>query len=119
MLARVGLQTHLAARPSQLSGGEQACAALALAVARATPVLLVDEPTAELDREAGSHVLELLADAATRGMTIVVATHDPDVTAAATMVVNLAGAVPEAPVPSVHHRAAGGTGVHPRAVGRR
>jgi putative ABC transport system ATP-binding protein len=119
MLARVGLETHLAARPSQLSGGEQARAALALAVARATPVLLVDEPTAELDRDAGAHVLELLTDAATRGMTIVVATHDPDVTAAATTVVNLAGAAPEAPVPSAHHRAAVGTGVHPRALTKR
>ncbi|HKU58412.1 MAG TPA: ATP-binding cassette domain-containing protein [Gaiellaceae bacterium] len=78
MLEPFGLADRLDARPTQLSGGEQARAALAAALARRTPVLILDEPTAELDREIASHVLEELRKAAASGVTVVVATHDHD-----------------------------------------
>jgi putative ABC transport system ATP-binding protein len=90
MLEPLGLAGHLDSRPEQLSGGEQARAALAIAVARRTPVLLLDEPTAELDRATAEHVLELLVDVAARGTTVVVATHDADLTSAAGTVLDLA-----------------------------
>lgn len=76
--------------PSQLSGGEQQRVALAVALANAAPLVLADEPTAELDRESGDRVLEALASArAAFGTTVVVATHDPAVAANADAVYRL------------------------------
>jgi len=89
LLEPFGLADRLDARPTQLSGGEQARAALAVALARRTPVLLLDEPTAELDREIASHVLAELRKAATGGATVVVATHDHDFVAGSDTVVEL------------------------------
>ena len=87
LLEPLGLASHTRSRPEQLSGGEQARAALAVAVARRTPVILLDEPTAELDRATAAHVVEELQAAAARGVTVVVATHDADVVAQAGTVV--------------------------------
>jgi putative ABC transport system ATP-binding protein len=81
---------RLDARADQLSGGEQARAALAVALARETPVLLLDEPTAELDRDAAGLVMRALSAAATDGRTVVLATHDPELLRLATTTVNLA-----------------------------
>jgi putative ABC transport system ATP-binding protein len=103
LLEPLGLASHTRARPEQLSGGEQARAALAVAVARRTPVILLDEPTAELDRETAAHVIDELAAAAGRGVTVVVATHDADVVARAGAVVDMADHTPE---PSTHAAAA-------------
>ncbi|HEV2592891.1 MAG TPA: ATP-binding cassette domain-containing protein [Gaiellaceae bacterium] len=89
LLEPLGLSSHARSRPDQLSGGEQARAALAVAVARRTPVMLLDEPTAELDRATARHVVEELAAAAARGVTVIVATHDPDVVEQADVVVDM------------------------------
>jgi putative ABC transport system ATP-binding protein len=75
---RVGLTHRLDAIASALSGGEQARAALAVGLSRGTPVILLDEPTAELDRHAAALVVNELRDAAASGRTIVVATHDAE-----------------------------------------
>jgi len=56
-LARLGLSGKLDRRASLLSGGEQARAGLGIALARPTPIVLVDEPTAELDHDAAALVL--------------------------------------------------------------
>jgi ABC-type lipoprotein export system ATPase subunit len=76
--------------PPALSGGEQARAALAVALARALPLLISDEPTAELDELSGRRVVETLRQAAQTGTAIVVATHDANVVAAADRVLRLA-----------------------------
>jgi len=86
---RIGLGDRLDARAEQLSGGEQARAALAVGLARATPIVILDEPTAELDRSAAALVIELLKRAAADGRTIVLATHDPDLLELATIQVEL------------------------------
>jgi ABC-type lipoprotein export system ATPase subunit len=83
LLAELGLEARLDARAAQLSGGEQARAALGIALLRDTPVLLADEPTAELDRAAAAHVLDALLRVAAAGRTVVVATHDADLVARA------------------------------------
>jgi putative ABC transport system ATP-binding protein len=75
---RVGLSHRLDAVASALSGGEQARAALAVGLSRGTPVILLDEPTAELDHRAAALVVAELQDAAAEGRTVVVATHDPE-----------------------------------------
>jgi putative ABC transport system ATP-binding protein len=78
------------ARAGELSGGEQARAALAVGLSRRTPFVLVDEPTAELDDAAAARAVDVLRRAAAAGRTVVVATHDAAVVDAADAVVTLA-----------------------------
>jgi putative ABC transport system ATP-binding protein len=89
LLDDVGLAGRASARPSTLSGGEAARAALAVAMANDPPVLLADEPTGEVDREAEARVLELLRGRADRGKAVLVVTHSESVAAAADRVVRM------------------------------
>jgi tungstate transport system ATP-binding protein len=76
LLDRVGL-SDLAQRPARrLSGGEQQRLALARALARDPQVLLLDEPTANLDPAATRSVEEIVLRAAQSGIKIVMASHD-------------------------------------------
>ncbi len=89
LLADVGLGDRMDAKPIELSGGEQARAAFALALARETPLVVADEPTAELDRDSAELLLETIRRHAGAGRALVVATHDSDVTAIADSVLRL------------------------------
>jgi ABC-type lipoprotein export system ATPase subunit len=89
LLADVGLADRLDARPIELSGGEQARAAFALALARGTPLVVADEPTAELDGGSAALLLEAIHAHVERGTAFVVATHDTDVAAIAGRVLRL------------------------------
>lgn len=62
----------------QLSGGQRQRALLAQGLAQQAPILLLDEPTAGLDRRSQQHVLEIIRAEAERGTTVLVATHDLD-----------------------------------------
>jgi ABC-type lipoprotein export system ATPase subunit len=79
----VGLAKLAERRADQLSGGEQRRVALARALAPRPRVLLADEPTAHLDRFSGRTVIRLLERAVEEGTTVVAASHDPDLVAAA------------------------------------
>jgi putative ABC transport system ATP-binding protein len=77
LLDRVGLAHRATARPSQMSGGEQQRVAVARALANDPPVLLADEPTANLDASRGrdlARLLRRLADEDNRS--IVIVSHD-------------------------------------------
>jgi putative ABC transport system ATP-binding protein len=89
ILSSLGLRSRADAYPADLSGGELARAGLAVALAGDPLVLLADEPTGELDANAESGVLALLADRADSGAAIVVASHSPAVAAAAGRVITL------------------------------
>jgi len=80
----VGLTKLVDRRADRLSGGEQRRVALARALAPSPRVVLADEPTAHLDRMTGRIVVRLLEQAARDGgATIIAASHDPDLIAAA------------------------------------
>ena len=89
LLDDVGLADRASARPSTLSGGEVARAALAVAMANDPPVLLADEPTGEVDRQAEIRVLDLLRSRADRGKAVLVVTHSETVAMAADRVVRM------------------------------
>lgn len=77
-LHRVGLEGLGARKPAQLSGGQQGRAALARALLRARPVLLLDEPFAALGPALKVEMLELVAEvAAETGAAVLMVTHDP------------------------------------------
>lgn len=90
LLADVGLADRATARPSTLSGGEAARAALALALANDPPVLMADEPTGEVDQHAQKQVLNLLRARAASGKAVLVVTHSSEVAAAADRVLQMA-----------------------------
>ncbi len=83
ILRKLGIEDRADHRPEELSGGEQQRAAFAQALASGARVVVADEPTAELDRGSSALVIERLHDLAADGVTVVIATHDPDVIAAA------------------------------------
>jgi putative ABC transport system ATP-binding protein len=101
LFAQLGLASRIHERPAALSGGEQARAALALALLRRTPLILLDEPTAELDASSALALLEAVREHADEGSGFLVATHDPDVIAAADAALHLrSGRVVEGPPPA-------------------
>jgi cystine transport system ATP-binding protein len=76
LLEKVGLAGKAEAWPATLSGGQQQRVAIARALAPSPRVLLCDEPTSALDPELAGEVVEVLAQLAREGTTMVIATHD-------------------------------------------
>ncbi|MEG3630659.1 ABC transporter ATP-binding protein [Streptomyces poriticola] len=88
-LERTGVPRHTRKFPDQLSGGEQQRVAIARAIADQRPLILADEPTGALDSANGERVVELLREVAAGGVACVIATHNPEVTAAADHIVRI------------------------------
>lgn len=88
-LAKVGMAPRADHRPDQLSGGERQRVAIARAIGMGPRLLLADEPTGNLDSRSGAQVLELLDELNSRGITLVVVTHDPGVARRAGRVITL------------------------------
>jgi glutamate transport system ATP-binding protein len=76
LLERVGIAVQADKYPAQLSGGQQQRVAIARALAMEPKVMLFDEPTSALDPEMINEVLDVMADLAAGGMTMVVVTHE-------------------------------------------
>ncbi len=75
-LTRVGLADRGAHTAAELSGGEQQRVAVARALAKRPTVVIADEPTAQLDSETASGIMQLLREVAATGTAVLMATHD-------------------------------------------
>jgi len=76
LLEQVKMVPHMEKRPIQLSGGQQQRVAIARALAMKPVLMLFDEPTSALDPELVGEVLEVIANLAKSGMTMLVVTHE-------------------------------------------
>ena len=89
LIGRLGLEPVAGSLPHQLSGGEQQRFAIARALVNDPALLLADEPTGNLDVEAGAGVLRLLRELADEGRGVVVVTHEAAAAAGADRVLRL------------------------------
>jgi len=89
LLAALGLEHRAGYRPEQLSGGEQQRLAFAAAVIGGPALVVADEPTAELDTEAGERLMRAVLGLRDQGTSLVLSSHDPVVTGAVDGIVRL------------------------------
>ncbi len=89
LLERFGLGHRLHSLPYKLSGGERQRVALARALANDPDVIFADEPTGNLDSKSGQLVLEALRDVASEGRTVILVTHDVELSKLADVVLEM------------------------------
>ena len=106
VLKQVGLGERGDHFAHQLSGGEQQRVAIARALATGNPILLADEPTGELDFRTGVQILELLRAQAESGKTVLVVTHNREISRVAERVIELSSGHIVSDGPPVGGRAA-------------
>lgn len=89
VLKQVGLAGRENHFPSELSGGEQQRVAIARALAKSPEIILADEPTGELDFETGIVILDLLYSLAKEGHTILLVTHNSEISRIADRIIRI------------------------------
>lgn len=89
LLGTLGLAEHITHRPNELSGGQQQRVAIARALVTEPEILLADEPTGNLDTQAGNEVISLFDLFLSQGKTIIVVTHDSKVAEHAKRVIQI------------------------------
>lgn len=90
LLEILGVGARAKHRPEQLSGGERQRVAFARSLLLSPRVLMVDEPTASLDRASADGVIKLLKELSADGITVLVSAHDQNLIAAADTTTRLA-----------------------------
>lgn len=88
-LKEVGLEDKALSYPNHLSGGQQQRIAIARALVNNPKIILADEPTGALDSETGKEIMRLLTELNESGTTIIMVTHDHDMTKYASRVISL------------------------------
>lgn len=86
ILERVGLKNRDFYYPYQLSGGQAQCVAIARALVNNPKIIIADEPTGNLDSASSRLVMELLSEIHKAGNTVIMVTHNPELTRYATRV---------------------------------
>lgn len=89
ILQLVGLKDRAKFKPSQLSGGQQQRVAIARALINNPRLILADEPTGQLDSKTASEIMNLLSEMHRSGKTIILITHDPQIAAYATRIIQI------------------------------
>lgn len=104
LLALVGLSDKTNAKPGQLSGGQQQRVAIARALANDPPVLLMDEPTGNLDTAAEDEVLAVLEELNRQGKTLILVTHSSEISARAGNLIKVRDGLIEVSAESSHFK---------------
>src|SRR6202007_2349683 len=90
MLTRLGLEHRLPYKPRAMSGGQRQRVAVARALVHQPPLILADEPTAALDKDAGQQGVTLLQELARESRaTVLIVTHDNRILDVADRIVNM------------------------------
>ena len=89
LLEEFGMARRAHHRPDQLSGGERQRVAIARAMVMKPAAILADEPTGNLDQATGKEVILLLEELQSRGVAIVLVTHDPAIGARASRQIHM------------------------------
>ena len=89
LLEGLGLGEKLQNLPNKLSGGQQQRVSIARALINGGEIILADEPTGALDSKSGLMVMEILTNLHKQGHTIIIVTHDPNIAAYATRVIEI------------------------------
>ncbi len=89
LLERVGLLDKAKSYPQELSGGQQQRIAIARAISNNPRVILADEPTGNLDYNTGMQVMEILKQLNDEGITIVMVTHDQELSDYASRIITM------------------------------
>ncbi len=88
-LEQVGLSDKALSSPNHLSGGQKQRVAIARALVNSPKIIFADEPTGALDSETGRDIMELLSSLNKNGTTVIMVTHDQDMTKYASRVITL------------------------------
>lgn len=98
-LEKVGLKDWAKHMPSEMSGGQKQRVAIARALVTNPKVILADEPTGALDSKTSYEVMDLLKEVNDEGMTVIIVTHEHDISEMTQRIINLHdGIIVEQPV---------------------
>lgn len=89
LLKKLGLADKAKSFPAQLSGGQQQRIAIARAISNNPDLILADEPTGNLDYSTGLHVMEIIRSLNKEGITIIMVTHDHELTSYASKIIHM------------------------------
>ena len=105
LLDALGLTDKMEARPNRLSGGQRQRVAVARAMANDPDILMMDEPTGNLDSKSEADLLDLIGGLHLQGKTILVATHSDTVAARANRIIRIKdGRIASAELPASNNR---------------
>lgn len=89
ILSSVGLEKRIFHRPSELSGGEKQRVAIARALINNPEIIVADEPTGNVDSKTGEKIMKIIQDLNKEGKTIIVVTHDVELTNYANRIIKI------------------------------